>query len=258
MAEKIRELLKARGATVLPGTERDVADVLARKQLVQLLAAIYPTYNEFLRVLLDPERQAPVPPPAGSDTETQQALDALCAAGYLQRIGAAYDISNHSVEKYITGDWLEEFIYHAVLEAGADAALSGVALQWRKKQYGGESEVDVIARKGDALLFVSCKKTHPDFLVAGPGVTGKKKQNRRKMLLGHLHEADNIPDHLGVGADKVALVLTSDLIDEAQNNAPRYEKLFALAEALCVEILPLEDLAWPRAVERLRKILEDM
>lgn len=256
MADKIREILKERGATVLPGTERDIAGVLARKQLVQLLAEIYPSYNEFLGALMDPKRQGPAAPPAGVDASGRKAFAALCEAGYLRRSGEGYEIADRSTESYMHGIWLEEFIYHVVLEAGADAALVGVALKWRKKQHGGESEIDVIARKGDGLLFVSCKKTHPDLLVTKQDE--KKRQRHKKALIGHLHETDNIPDLLGVGGDKVALVLTSDLIDEARDNASRYEKLHGLAGALDVEILALEDLVWPRAVARFREMLEDM
>lgn len=250
MADRIRALLKERGATVSPSTERDIESVRARKGLVKILADGYPHYNKIVRDLLQPDRKEPVQMPASAGDATHRMLDALCQAGYLMKLKGGYELPNRSVQRYLTGLWFEEFVFHAVLQAGADAALVGVTLQWQVKQYSGVSEIDVIARKGDKLLFVSCKTTKPDFQIVN--------QKQRIALINHLNEADNIPDHLGVSGDKVALIVTTDMIDEQQDNKPRYEKLFGLADVLRVELLTLEDIGWRQTVERFRKILEDM
>lgn len=250
MADKIRELLKERGATVVPGTERDIESIHARKGLVKILADGYPSYNKIVRDLLQPDRKEPVQMPASAGDATHRMLAALCQAGYINRLKGGYELADRAKELYLNGLWFEEFIYHAVLQAGANAALVGVTLRWQAKQYHGKSEIDVIARKGDKLLFVSCKTTRPDFQ--------KDNQKHRNALIAHLHEADNIPDHFGASGDKVALVVTMDLIDEEQENKVRHEKLFGLAEALRVELLTLEDIGWRQTVERFRKILEDM
>lgn len=250
MADKIRELLKARGATVLPGAERDIESMHARKGLVKILADSYPSYNKFISDLLYSDRKEPVQMAASAGDATHRMLDVLCQAGYIKKLNGGYELANRSMQMYLTGLWFEEFVYHAVLQAGADAGLVGVVLQWQAKQYSGVSEIDVIARKGDRLLFVSCKTTKPDFQLSN--------QKHRNALIAHLHEADNIPDHFGASGDKVALIVTTDMIDEEQDNKPRYEKLFGLADVLRVELLTLEDIGWRQTVERFRKILEDM
>ena len=49
--------------------------------------------------------------------------------------------------------------------------------------------------------------------------------------------------------------MTTDLIDEARQNAVRYPALFGKAEALHVHLVTLDAMKWPFLVDRFREIL---
>ncbi len=101
-------------------------------------------------------------------------------------------------------------------------------------------------RNGDSLVFISCKSYNADIDI---GV------NTREKLKSALHEVDDLNDHFGRPCDQVALVTTTDLIDEDRHRV-RFEHLFGKALALQVHVIGLDFLAWSQIVPRLRRIFE--
>jgi Domain of unknown function (DUF1887) len=148
--------------------------------------------------------------------------------------------------RYLSGGWLEELAYLAALEAGADEAYFGQVIGWEVKGFTGENEIDLIARAGNKLSFVSCKAFRSEL-----DMHDRKHRNR---LMDAVHEADNLADHFGREGESVAVLVTTDLFDEAKN-AVRYNALMGKAAVLDVQIIALEDLSWERLVEAMRKIL---
>jgi hypothetical protein len=69
------------------------------------------------------------------------------------------------------------------------------------------------------------------------------------------HEADNLCDHFGQPGERVGVLVTTDLFDDASGQ-PRYEALIGKAAVLDVRVSPLEDLAWDRLVAIMRHLME--
>ena len=112
---------------------------------------------------------------------------------------------------------------HAFLEGGADSAIFGQNLEWQVGDFLGKNEVDVIARHGDRLTFVSCKCAK-SVLQAANTTAGR---NQWFQLRRALDEADNWVDHFGdINRDNVILIVTTDLINEVNNNEAHSPSLF--------------------------------
>ena len=148
--------------------------------------------------------------------------------------------------RYLSGGWLEELVWLAAHEAGADEAVFGQVVGWEVKGFTGENEIDLLMRKHDRLAFVSCKALRSEL-----DINDKKHRNR---LMEAVHEADNLADHFGRQGEKVAVVVTTDLFDEMKN-APRYQALMGKAAVLDVRVIALEELVWDRLVEAMRELL---
>lgn len=149
--------------------------------------------------------------------------------------------------RYLSGGWLEEYVAAATSAAGADEVYCGQKLVWEAGGFEGENEVDVLARFGERLFFCSCKalKFHLDASDA----------RTRTRLTAALHEADNLADHFAPNGSVVALAVTTDLLNEAQNSF-RYRPLHGKAVALGVNLLSAESLAWPTLVSEVRDFFE--
>ena len=148
--------------------------------------------------------------------------------------------------RYLSGGWLEELVWLAALEAGADEAVFGQVVGWEVKGYTGENEIDLIMRHDDKLAFVSCKALRSEL-----DIHDKKLRNR---LMDAVHEADNLCDHFGQHGEKVAVVVTTDLFDELKN-LPRYQALMGKAAVLDVRVIALEELVWSKLVDAMRELL---
>lgn len=148
--------------------------------------------------------------------------------------------------RYLSGGWLEELVWLAAREAGADEAVFGQVVGWEVKGFTGENEIDLLMRKGARLAFVSCKALRSEL-----DINDKKHRNR---LMDAVHEADNLADHFGRQGEKVAVVVTTDLYDEMKN-APRYQALLGKAAVLDVRVIALEELVWDKLVEAMRELL---
>ncbi|HHN73579.1 MAG TPA: DUF1887 family protein, partial [Thermopetrobacter sp.] len=157
-----------------------------------------------------------------------------------------FHAADAAARRFLTGGWLEELAWLAAMEAGADEAIYAQGLGWRIGEYYGENEIDVIVRKSDQLGFVSCKALQSEF-----NSESKKHRNR---LMDALHEADNLCDHFGREGERVGILVTTDLIDEARNQ-PRYMALMGKAAVLDVRIIPLEELEWDPLVAAIGEIV---
>lgn len=149
--------------------------------------------------------------------------------------------------RYLAGGWLEELAFLAAMEAGAEEAVYGQVLHWHAKGYTGHNEVDLIMRKGERLGFISCKAVASQF-----DSSSRKHRNR---LMDALHEADNLADHFGGDDDKVAVLVTADLIDE-EKDQPRYMSLMGKAAVLDVRIIPLEEMEWEPLVGAVAELID--
>ena len=134
----------------------------------------------------------------------------------------------------------------AAIEAGADEASFGQVLGWEVKGFTGENEIDLIARKGERLCFVSCKAFRSEL--------DMHDRKHRHRLMDAVHEADNLADHFGREGEKVAMLVTTDLFDEIKDS-PRYVALMGKAAVLDVKIIALEDLGWHKLVQAMRDLL---
>jgi hypothetical protein len=147
--------------------------------------------------------------------------------------------------RYMSGGWLEELAWLAAIEAGADEAIFGQVLGWEVKGFTGENEIDLIARQGEILSFVSCKAFRSEL-----DMQDRKHRNR---LMDAVHEADNLADHFGQPGERVAVLVTTDLHDEMKH-APRYNALMGKAAVLDVRIIGLEELSWEQLVQAMRDL----
>jgi hypothetical protein len=137
--------------------------------------------------------------------------------------------------RYLAGGWLEELAWLAAIEGGVDEARYGQVVGWDVKGYVGENEIDLIMRKGTSLGFVSCKALRSEL-----DMHDKKHRHR---MMDAVHEADNLADHFGRPGDRVAVLVSTDLIDEAKGSV-RYNALMGKAAILDVRLIPLEEMGF--------------
>ena len=143
---------------------------------------------------------------------------------------------------YLAGGWLEELIFFAHKEAGADEAYFGQQVIWDVNGTTGKNEIDVIARRGDILSFTSCKTI---------GV--KKSSKHMSQLRGFLTETDYWNIHFANDKGRALLVTTADFINELNNNQHRYPQLISRSTILDVSMIGLEQLEWNILVETIDK-----
>lgn len=142
------------------------------------------------------------------------------------------------IQNYLRGHWLEEYVYEAFMEAGADEAYHGQRIIWGSDESPSFFEIDVIARKASQLTFVSCKaiKTEPE-------------QGKSTELRHFMSEALSWDQLLSAGKAKVMVVTTADMIDERQAMKNRYLQLHEQAKALNQTFVGVEDLEWSKIVK---------
>jgi len=221
---------------------------LIRKKLTFFLSDNFSSFNNLRRHLINN-----YPPHFHVQNKKEQSiLDILMGYKVIEKHDAHnYKIQDmNDVEIYLKGAWLEELAWHAILQAGADAATFGQQLYWNSGGFSGQNEIDVIARKGEKLIFISCK-TRP------PLPLDRNRANYRKDFKHNLAEADNYQDHFGKEGDIVILLNTRDLFDEYNGGQSRYEDIMGKAHALDVQLIGLEDLPYDRLVSRFKKILNN-
>ena len=237
----IESLLRARGTRLLPRDESDVPE--SWPATARYLAENYALFDGLrLQLLHGLDR-----PRRDMGKDERDMLDILEKRGFIQRKNGAYHFTDAPQSRFLRGGWLEWMTREALLRAGADEALCCQRVDWRVDGYHGRNEIDAIGRRGERLVFVSCK--------AAKSVL-RQQGKQRSQLMDYLHETDNLYDHFGREGDQGVLVVTTDLIDEARNNRARYPALFGKARALDVHLITLEDLEWNRFVARLRAVFD--
>jgi len=247
--EGIQRLLERRGAEFEGGQPASFVKSAERARLARAIAKRYQVFDR-LRPLFGSGAEQELE--FGEDRAAAELRDALVGAECVVFEGGRYWFRPSADKvRFLTGGWLEEYVGGVVDEAGADAVLVGQVLHWQVDGYHGNSEIDVIARRANNLLFVSCKSVKAEL----HGTDSRRGLTQRQQLMGYLNEADNVMDHFGMPGDAAALVVTTDLVDENNNNRARYSALFGRAIRLDVELVTLESLRWIPLVERFRGII---
>jgi hypothetical protein len=245
----IQELLEARGAWLKgAGGNAGLAD--KRATLTKRLANNYAAFESLRDTLLRTTEEVAHHrgeiiqsiPDSGRDL-----LEDLLSHGLVLREQHGHVVCEVNGKRYLSGGWLEELAYLAARET-AEEAHFGQNIGWSVKGYKGENEVDLIARRGDILGFVSCKA-----LRSALDINDRKQRNR---LMDAIHEADNLADHFGKPGERVAVLVTTDLHDEMKG-APRYSALMGKAAVLDVRIIPLEELGWDRLVTAVAELWQE-
>lgn len=242
----IKSLLAKRN-TQLFGESGDEAQAFSRLELSKMLARFYKSFNA-LRLHLESQSQSGERKGRKFETnaEVTAILKKLTALDYIKKIGKEqYQYINHDARSYLAGGWLEEFIFCAMHETNPDEVVYQQKVQWQVGEVNGKNEIDVIARKGDILSLISCKASHWNYR--------SYNQGDRDKLKSFLLETDYWDTHFSAGTGRAVLVVTQDLIDEANNNTKRSPTIFARADILNVDIVSLDFFQWDMLVERLKK-----
>ncbi len=246
----IAKLLESRGAW-LKGAGHDLGLAQGRAGLTRRISENYPLFEQVRdRILHSTDafmRQTEIIPETLTP-EGHVLLAEMLANGLVIKEDHGHEICEAEGRRYLSGGWLEELAWFAVQEAGAHECLYGQAIGWSVKGFTGENEIDLIARRGEKLGFVSCKA-----LRSVLDIQDRKHRNR---LMDAVHEADNLADHFGRAGERVAVLVTTDLYDEIRGHV-RYNALMGKAAVLDVRIIPLEELHWDRLVVAMAELWED-
>ncbi len=241
----IASLLANRNAS-LKGNSGDTILASERASLTHMIRCDYPAFEPVRDVVL--QRHAAAGHSGRFDDYGHLIIEHMIDHGLIEKSGDGHTASHAEAKRYLGGGWLEELAWLAAIEAGADEAVFAQTLSWSAKGYHGQNEIDLIVRKGERLGFTSCKAVNSDF-----DSDSRKQRNR---LMETLHEADNLVDHFGNEGDRVAILVTADLIDELRNQ-PRYIALMGKAAVLDVRVIPLEELGWEKLVAAMGELIHD-
>ena len=248
----IEEILAERSA-FLKGTGGDPGTALRRRPLTMEIEHHYPAFEELRDTLLDARPGTPASRPAflrgqqATPDDLARLFDEMLRTGILQPAADQFVLPDVDARRFVTGGWLEELAWLAAMEAGADEAFYSQMVRWEVNGYAGENEIDLIFRRGDRLGFVSCKALR--------STLSSSDRKHRARMMDAVHEADNLCDHFGQPGERVGVLVTTDLFDDASGQ-PRYEALMGKAAVLDVRLIPLEDLAWDRLVAIMRHLME--
>ncbi len=246
-AEKhsIASLLSRRNAA-LKGESGDTGRAYKRAEVTHMIRRNYPAFEPIRDVVL--KRHADDFRSDGFNSHQLQIVEILMEHGLVSEDQDGHRASHGEAKRYLGGGWLEEMAWLAAIEAGADEAVFAQTLKWNARGYHGQNEIDLIVRKGTRLGFTSCKAVNSNF--------DSENRKQRNRLMEALHEADNLVDHFGRDGDRVAILVTADLIDELRNQ-PRYIALMGKAAVLDVRVIPLEELVWDKLVSALGELIHD-
>ncbi len=241
----IESLLKERNAKLKPGGGES-SYAVEREPLTKVIQANYPAF-ELVRDAVLSRHPRDVDLHAQFDDHSHRIIEELGRFDMLDPAAERPRALGVDAKRYLSGGWLEELAWLAAMEAGADEALYGQPLRWQVGEYYGENEIDLIIRRKERLGFVSCKALQSEF-----DADNRKHRNR---LMDALHEADNLADHFGEPGERVAVLVTTDLIDEMRQ-MPRYTALMGKAAVLDVRIIPLEELEWAKLVAAIGELID--
>lgn len=167
----------------------------------------------------------------------------LSRAGLLVEREDGYRYRSQAAKRYVMGGWLEELAYCAMVDAGADEAYFAQKIGWTVDEANGENEIDVLARRGGTLSFVSCK-------TASPFYSGNRRLFQK--IEDSIFEAHYWDEHFANGDGRAVLLISTDLVDEARS-AARSQTLFARAQVLDVHLVGRDFFTYDKLVETLRE-----
>ncbi len=248
----IEEILTERSA-FLKWTGGDLETALRRRPLTQEIEHHYPAFEELRDTLLDSRPVSAADWPGflrnqqATPDEVASLFDRMLRTGIVQPAADQFVLPDVDAKRFVTGGWLEELVWLAAMEAGADEAFYSQMVRWEFNGYEGENEIDLIFRRGERPGFVSCKALR--------STLSSSDRKHRARMMDAVHEADNLCDHFGQPGERVGLLVTTDLFDDASGQ-PRYEALMGKAAVLDVRLIPLEDLDWERLVAIMRHLME--
>lgn len=222
----INQMLQLLGARLLPSHSLPFSDL----ETANLIVAGQPHFHELKSHLAHPNQH----PRISKSTELR--LSALLALfeqrrWLHRRAPGQYLRTNAASFAYINGGWLEEYVWFAACAVGMDEAYFGQKISWQGSNGAeGVNEIDVLLRRKNRLLMISCKaiSPHPE-----PGKT--------MTLSDHAKEVGYWLDHFCPQQGYGVLVSTADMVDESIGR-DRYPVAEFRAEVQNVEILGLEDL----------------
>ncbi|MGI9514435.1 MAG: Card1-like endonuclease domain-containing protein [Anderseniella sp.] len=241
--QTIENILTGRSA-FLKGSGGDKQMAEQRRDLTMAVQQNYPAFEVLRDKLLgirssENAGQSDTAGAAVSTADTELLFDHLWQHELLKLDQGEVSLNNMEARRFVTGGWLEELAWLAVMEAGAHEAHYSQLVGWDVEGYTGENEIDVIFRRDDKLGFVSCKALRSS-------LQSSDRKHRARMM-DAVHEADNLADHFGQPGERVGVLVTTDLFDEERGEA-RYQALMGKAAVLDVRVIPLEDIRWDKLV----------
>ena len=241
--QTIENILTGRSA-FLKGSGGDKNAAENRRDLTMAIQQNYPAFELLRDKLLGAGGPQNAAQPvrvldAASAAETEFLFDRLQQHELLKLDQGEVTVNSIDARRFMTGGWLEELAWLAVMEAGAHEAHYSQLVGWDVEGYTGENEIDVIFRRDDKLGFVSCKALRSS-------LQSSDRKHRARMM-DAVHEADNLADHFGEPGERVGVLVTTDLFDEERGEA-RYQALMGKAAVLDVRVIPLEDIRWDKLV----------
>lgn len=242
----IGAILRQNRAQLL-GTSGDSRAAFGRLEISKLLASTFEAYNELRLHLFHPEK---VPSLRNAGRATKAITDKLLAEGWIKatdrersEVVLNSQLRDPAIALYLRGHWLEEYLFCALCNAGADECYYGQKIQWGNPEAPSLFEVDALGRSGARLVFVSCKAISP-----------RSTAGMSTELRAFMSEALSW-DHLFARGEAAVLVATTaDFVDERRRSlrfAPLMEQAACLGEVLIGE----EHLPWDVLVPICRAIL---
>lgn len=231
----IEKQLAARKAQLIEAPKRPFAEFKISKEIVR----VFPSFYKLKNILVHGPRLERYLTEEDL-TLLSPLLKEFLQRGWIQKSNSGQFLSTDHKDAFafIKGAWLEEYVYYIAESAGMDELLFGQKIGYTD-DYGklGKNEIDVIARRGDRFLLISCKTDAPfDF------------EDRNAELTKEAQEVGSWIRHFFPNNAFGALITTSDVIDEA-NNIPRFTQARTKANYELVDILGLEDLE-PEKLQR--------
>lgn len=211
----------------------------SRAEHSRYIASNFSIYDHLRAHLFHPHQH----PIAAFSSQENQVPEYLHKLGWIKPAGnQRWRVSNDdAIRVYLSGGWLEELVYLAHEEAGADEVYFGQEIHWEVNGVEGKNEIDVLARRGDVLSFTSCKAIRPD-----------KSAAHMEQLRGFLTETDYWNIHFAKDKGRALLVVTADFMDEYANQH-RYPSLTARATVLSVDMVGLEQMQWDKLLDSIEK-----
>ena len=148
--QSIESILTTRSA-FLKGSGGDKLAAEGRRDLTRAIEQNYPALEVLRDRLLgsgnSPKSSMPQQQP---DSASAAAADALLESmhrhEFLKMDQGDVTLSGVDARRFVTGGWLEELAWLAVMEAGAHEAHYSQLVGWDVEGYAGENEIDVIFR----------------------------------------------------------------------------------------------------------------